>query len=309
MKKENFTQLFLDSGAFSAYTQGAEINIQDYIDSIKKHKKKLVVYANLDVIGDAKGTLKNQKFMERQGLSPLPCFHMNENFKYLRYYVDKYDYIALGGVAQAKGNKNHIIKWMDQCFDVITDDDGYPKTKVHGFAVTAMDLMFRYPWWSVDSTSWVIWSRMGKIPVPVKKQGKYLYDRKPLIISVSNKSPDIKDKGSHIDNITPTVKKQIIQFIEENGMRLGKSEIVEKSLDYQPKDNEKWFEPAKKAKNGKRLLEIIIESGVSNNYILRDRLSIRFFKNVEKAFPEWPYQWKHKKRRRGSLLRGFGYGT
>ena len=31
--------LFLDSGAFSAFTKGVEINIYDYIDFIKRHKK------------------------------------------------------------------------------------------------------------------------------------------------------------------------------------------------------------------------------------------------------------------------------
>ena len=49
----NRIKWFLDSGAFSAFTQGAEIDIQEYIEFIKEHKDYLEAYANLDVIGDA----------------------------------------------------------------------------------------------------------------------------------------------------------------------------------------------------------------------------------------------------------------
>jgi len=69
-EKERKLDIFLDSGAFSAYTQKAVIKLDDYIAFIKKYAKYITVYANLDVIGDAEATLKNQKLMERQGSSP-----------------------------------------------------------------------------------------------------------------------------------------------------------------------------------------------------------------------------------------------
>ena len=61
--EKNKVDLFLDSGAFSAETQGAKIDIQEYIDFIKEHQDVIEVYANLDVIGDPVSTWKNQKII------------------------------------------------------------------------------------------------------------------------------------------------------------------------------------------------------------------------------------------------------
>ena len=77
-------ELFLDSGAFSAWSQGKEINIEDYIQFIKEHKDVIDVYANLDVIGDAEATWRNQLRMEKAGLNPLPVFHYGEDISWLK---------------------------------------------------------------------------------------------------------------------------------------------------------------------------------------------------------------------------------
>ncbi len=42
--------VFLDSGAFTAWTKRVEIDIQKYIEFIKQNQDVLTVYANLDVI-------------------------------------------------------------------------------------------------------------------------------------------------------------------------------------------------------------------------------------------------------------------
>ena len=86
--------VFLDSGAYSALTKGAKIDIQDYIKFIKENLSVLDLYANLDVIYNAEATLANQQIMEKEGLSPIPCYHAGEDFSYLQYYIKNYDYIS-----------------------------------------------------------------------------------------------------------------------------------------------------------------------------------------------------------------------
>ena len=136
MAIKNKVQLFLDSGAFSAWTQGVEIDIQEYIEFIKKHKDIIEVYANLDIIsrGDtsaakkeaAQKTLKNQIIMEKAGLAPLPVFHVGEPLKYLKYYMSNYEYIALGGMVGKQ--KSTLSPWLDNCFgQFICDKKGNPK--------------------------------------------------------------------------------------------------------------------------------------------------------------------------------------
>jgi|TARA_Y100000310_G_scaffold325169_1_gene388240 hypothetical protein len=156
--------LFLDSGAYSAFTKDMVIDIDKYINFIKQNQEFITQYASLDVIGNAEKTLKNQQYMESHGLNPIPCFHCREDYKYLEYYVDNYDYMALGGVAQLKGSKSQLKSWLDDVWGrYLINDDGTAKIKVHGFGITSLEIMKRYPWYSVDSTSWVLTSRFGSV--------------------------------------------------------------------------------------------------------------------------------------------------
>ena len=157
--------LFMDSGAFSAFTQNKEVNIDEYIEYIKTHKNKIAVYAGLDAIHDAEKTLKNQKYMESKGLQPIPCYHLGEPLSYLKHYVENYNYISFGGMAGTKTPIPIIISQLDDIFwnYIVNQETGEAKIKVHGFACTGQRLINRYPWYSVDSTSWVLTAALGSI--------------------------------------------------------------------------------------------------------------------------------------------------
>ena len=140
--------LFLDSGAFSAKTIGAEINLKEYIKFIQDYK--IENYASLDVIGNGPETLVNTNLMIKEGLKPIHTFHKGttEDFLHKSLELDL-DYIALGGMV---GNKKNIYNWLDEVWKIIQKEK--PNVKVHGFGCTSYELMKRYPWYSVDSTSW-----------------------------------------------------------------------------------------------------------------------------------------------------------
>jgi hypothetical protein len=151
-------KIFLDSGGFSAFTRGVRINIDEYIDFIKKYRDKLEVYAVLDAIGDAKETMKNQEYMERKGVSPLPVFHIGSDYKILKRMVKKYDYIALGGLVRYSSRSKTLKAFLDRCFSIIKLN-----SKVHGFGMTGMWVLDRYPFYSVDSTAWLGGSMRAEI--------------------------------------------------------------------------------------------------------------------------------------------------
>lgn len=299
MNTKNKVKLFLDSGAFSAWTQNTTVDIQEYIQFIKDNEDKLSVYANLDVIGiggkqpnalTAKMTLKNQRIMEKAGLTPLPCFHFGEPMEYLDYYVDNYEYLALG-VAGNSGKK--LIPWLDECFlNHICDKDGIPKIKIHGFAITSMVVMLRYPFYSVDSTSWVVTGRMGSIYIPRYKDGVWIYDENSWKINVSNRNPGLSIKDKHIDTAPPEMKKIYLNYIHSKGYVLGKSKFRKVDQTRELAENEKWAENKPKDKTARRLLEIIIEPGISNTYQLRDEMNIIYFLDLEKSRPQWPWAFK-----------------
>ena len=52
-------EIFIDSGGFSAKTQGAEIDLSAYVAFLKRYAHRITVYANLDVIGDATSKVSN----------------------------------------------------------------------------------------------------------------------------------------------------------------------------------------------------------------------------------------------------------
>lgn len=294
MTENNKVELFLDSGAFSAWSQEKEIKIQDYINFIKKHENVIDVYANLDVIGNAKATWSNQIIMEQAGLDPLPVFHYGEDIKWLKRYLTKdYNYISLGGMVPI--STPNLIPWLDQLFTkFLTNEKGFPKIKIHGFGLTSLSLMLRYPWYSVDSTSWVVTGRMGSVYIPRYRNGEWIYDENSWKITVSNRSPNTKEAGKHIETLPPTEKRIALDYIHDKGYRLGKSEFKKVNQTHKLQDNERWADKKPKSKVDKRELEIILESGISNKYQLRDEINIIYFLDLEKSMPEWPWAFKKK---------------
>ncbi len=197
IKRDNI-KVFLDSGAFSAFTKGVDVDIKKYCDYIKSNKDIVDFCSVLDGIGDPDKTFENQYIMEQEGTFPLPCFHYGEDMRYLDYYVERYDYITLGGMVPI--STPQLKFWLDRLWEKhLTDSDGKPLVKVHGFGLTSLPLMMRYPWYSVDSSTWVQWSANGMILVPGVGQ-----------INISAKSSSLKIAGQHIDNL-PTMQREALE--------------------------------------------------------------------------------------------------
>ena len=141
--------IFVDSGAYTAFTQGTTVDIMEYIEFLKFHEP--AVYANLDDISSWEQTLKNQKLMEQAGLKPLPVWHAKEPFQCLKDYVGSYDYVGIG-FATLKGSdeRKQLAKTL------ITN---FPDKKFHLFALTHLDVLAEYDFCSADSTGWVLRGR------------------------------------------------------------------------------------------------------------------------------------------------------
>jgi hypothetical protein len=282
-------EMFLDSGAYSALTKGALIDIDEYIAFIKENEDYIDHYSVLDVISDPVGTLENQKIMEAAGLSPIPCYHYGEPTKYLDHYAANYPFISLGGLV---GGTTKILKrWLDDCWLRLVDENDMPICKVHAFGMTSLYLMRRYPWYSVDSTTWVLSSRHGNIFVPHRRKGEWIYTKDALRVAFSTKSPKALEEGNHINTFPPLTQQVIKDYIEEKGYIIGKSEFRMVDADYKPdkEKGERWF-------NRKtHEIEIVIEKGLSNNYQMRDEINIIYFLDLQKTFPEYPHPWKDRK--------------
>lgn len=151
-------KFFLDSGAFSAFTQNTQININQYIQFILDNGLQQSIYANLDVIGNSTETWRNQKRMEKAGLHPLPVYHSDDKGDYLDFMLDNYRHFAIGGMAKTPYTQRRLF--LDRVFQKIKNSN--KSVKIHGFGLTDLDLICRYPWHSVDSTTHNVAARFGE---------------------------------------------------------------------------------------------------------------------------------------------------
>ena len=151
-----YPDVFADSGGFSAMTQGAQIDVNEYAAWIKRYKHLFNTYANLDVIGDAGATLDNQHRLEDLGVEPIPVFHVNEDWAHLESYIENYPYIALGGMVPYMRYTKKIMPWIIKAFKLSGD-----KSVFHGFGATSWEVIKDLPWYSVDSTTWMAGHRYG----------------------------------------------------------------------------------------------------------------------------------------------------
>lgn len=156
---------FLDSGAYSALTKGTPIDIQEYIGFLKLHGSNFNTYANLDAIGDADETFRNQSIMEQEDLKPLPCFHYGEDFKWLKYYADNYEYFAIGGLVPYSKDWERMTWFLDKVFAFLAPYFEKKPVKLHGFGVGSPRILERYPFYSADSTSWLSGGTFGTMVV------------------------------------------------------------------------------------------------------------------------------------------------
>lgn len=305
MEQKYTNSLFIDSGAHGLYNEHVikkkhregysffeSKEFWEYVDTycqfIKDNKKTIDVFANVDAIFNPQITWKVQRYIENTyGLTPLPVIHYNTDEKWLKRYLRKgYDYIALGGLGQEATQSNYV-KWADRMFKIICDNkENTPSVKVHGFALTSYRLMTRYPWYSVDSTTWLKNGSFGRILVPPLRQNKWVYDEQFYIVKVSNR----KSSGNMI-KITQTerpIDNVFLRYIEEKGFTLGASDLHYEKPSYVLKEGESFTEKVTE-KTKKVLVETITERGLCNDGTLRCDLNAEYFVDLADNLPTWPW--------------------
>lgn len=199
-------ELFLDSGAFSAHTQGKAITIDDYARFIHENGHYFSVRANLDDIGDTgPKSWENWQTLKRMGCDVFPVHHASDTDEYIVKILSELPedtgFMALGGLVGA--SRNVLREWLDRIWaKYLVKDDGTPRVRVHGFGLTDTELMIRYPWYSVDSSSWVMTGIFGGC---IFREGNKFYK-----VSFSDESPDKYSVDSwHYQSLTAPQKKRV----------------------------------------------------------------------------------------------------
>lgn len=291
-------KLMIDSGAFSVWNKGLTIDLDEYLRYCKAHPS-VSVFVNLDVIPPKGLKLTNEvkeetckrgwdNFMKMIRVLPMekvvPVFHRGEDIKWLEKYIDfgcPYVGISPRFDFASKLHTQRRIKYLDDCRKVVVGSDGKPIVKTHGFAVTNHLMMMAFPWYSVDSATWTQQAAWGSILVPHRTNGKWDFTRAPLRVftsinegSISRPDDPSKDNRLHLllmEKKMPSAYQVVIDWLEENGMRLGKHKIVEANGRKPKKIVEKWYDKAKTK------IVTVEEPGVVNSDQARRWINVVFY--------------------------------
>lgn len=175
--------LFVDSGAWSAYTRGVKLDIDEYARYVNEWDSKISIIANLDVIpGNAKTpvTFQQVQFSAEKSWENfltlrktvksfekiIPVYHQGENIEFLERmlaFEDEYgkiDYIGIGALADTI-DRSTRRKLFSKYFSCIMRKR--PDMKVHAFGMTDLKLLEEFPFHSADSFTWYMSAANGEI--------------------------------------------------------------------------------------------------------------------------------------------------
>ena len=312
----------LDSGAFTAWSKGIHIDLDEYINFYFENQDMIDKVVGLDVIpgrpgykdipmeereaAAAKG-YENYLYMIKRGMpkdKTVVVFHQGDHFHWLeRMRDEKIPYIGLSPANDRSTPEK--MSWLDECMYYVTDSKGLPLMKWHGFAVTSVPIVRRYPWFSVDSATWLMFAAYGNILLPPQKGGvPDWHSDRPLVVGVSSSltSSARSTEGEHISTFTGPEREYVERYLASIGLFIGES-----TFDYMPSKtklakNQGWR--GKKLDDGTRLVETIVRKGVSNSLGARTRTNAYFFAKIRESLPTWP--WPYKFRHGFGLTRSTG---
>lgn len=211
-------KLFMDSGAFTAWTKGASIDVDEYCNYISEYGEYVDYFGQLDTIPKvggtakeaeeaAKSTLENYYYMVSKVKYPQKVvftFHVGEPIEVLkealmwgREHKDIMQMIAIGGMVKKNADDKHSV--ISRVFSAIREI--YPEVKVHLFGCTSKQYFLDYPATSGDSSNYIMSATKGGVWTP---GGLYGFGEK-------------KDKNHYLLQ-RYDVKEAIDKYLEEIGM-------------------------------------------------------------------------------------------
>ena len=204
--------LFLDSGAFTAFSKNVDISVDRYAAFINKYGHLFTCISNLDdTHKNEKLSYDNLRALESNGCRVCPVFHTREDPRWLVRYLDEgYPYIFIGGMVPE--TTAWLTGWLDDLFArYLCDTQGMPRVRLHGFGLTDQKLMFRYPWYSVDSSSWLMTGVFGACMFYVRG--------KTIKVIFSTDSPaKYSANGWHYSTLPPIMRDEVDRWLDALGV-------------------------------------------------------------------------------------------
>lgn len=286
----------LDSGAFSAWSRNAEIDLGDYIRFCVENSAASY-FVNLDIIPGKPNDVKSktpsaieaacqggwdnyQKMLKSLPFEKVvPVFHQGDGIQWLERYLEfGTPYIGISPANDMTTSSK--LAWLASLKGHLFDSSGKQTIKTHGFAVTSFRLMKSMVWTSVDSASWIRQAAYGTVYIPMAQGDSWRYDVSPFLLTTSPKSPTKDEREKHISTLGPYVKAQVARYLAEMKMPVGEFVKVKVGEGYKKQPGELWWE-----KGSRDFILRVIKRGVVTCHQRRFYLNWKFLAKANEVLP------------------------
>ena len=160
---------FLDCGAFTARARNLSINSEQFRRFIEVAYPYFINYTSLDFYyGFVSENVTEFTILLGLGLDPIYVTHLGENEKELqRVFRGEYGFIPtnVGWGGAARDGAGVRIEYVNRMLQLIPPER-LAQTRIHGFGMLQESLIKRFPFSSVDASTFGIWAEHYQIPTP-----------------------------------------------------------------------------------------------------------------------------------------------
>ena len=152
--------------------------LEGYIRFCRERRKQFDFYVNFDYVQRCADIYTVYRKMRESGLCPVPVYHGDDSIDWFHRYIEEGNRLIGIGWNPLANSRYHRRKYYDQIFNVVSKLT--TRIYLHGFACTGTDAL-NYPWYSVDSTTWLKAAANGGILI-LKPRGQ---GRAPKIVKLN----------------------------------------------------------------------------------------------------------------------------
>lgn len=165
--------LWADSGAFSAFTLGVPVSVEEYADWLDRWAGWFSAACVLDVIGDPVGTMRNLERLEELGHRVLPVYHMRaDRWDIFDHICDHYGHACLGGMAGTGVKHEHRYRFLVSCMRRARDRGS--GIVFHALGIVSDRVLNHLPIYSADCSTWASGRRWGYVQAFDARTGSLL---------------------------------------------------------------------------------------------------------------------------------------
>lgn len=164
-------KVFIDSGAYTFLTNSGKFQdkplkfwedyLQEYTDWVKDNREYIFACANLDIeflVGNEQVDEWNDKYflpVEEAGVEVCYIWHTPRGEQGWEQMCKKHSYIGMSMENDKEFTVQRLMKRMKVAQKY--------NTRVHGMALTKTEILVRVPFFSADSTTWLVGQQYGEL--------------------------------------------------------------------------------------------------------------------------------------------------